>query len=255
MSASLRQEFVSEFKAFYKLDKKKSSSLKQPDDDASIDSNSIIKGGGVGGGDEKENNSNNNSKMMNKIESSSSPTKSIEYFNNPPGRQKLTMETGGKWTMASNRGPNAILSPAAAATAAATSSDDNSSTRNNDNFSISRSIRSNGNRSSRSSQDETLWKEFKHEFAAYYMKKPAIESLDDSYEIEQEQEEEEKDRNRSSESIPCELSFEERYSKMYKLHTGVDVAQQQQVVVGVGNVQEEEEEEEVEGDDPALLLQ
>lgn len=253
MSVSLRQEFVSEFKAFYKLDKKKSS-LKQPDD-ASIDSNPIIKGGGGVGGDEKENNSNTMTNNKMKIESSSSPTKSIEYFNNPPGRQKLTMETGGKWTMASNRGPNAILSPAAVTTAAATtattSSDDNSSsTRNNDNVSISRSIRSNGNKSSKSSsQDETLWKEFKHEFAAYYMKKPAIVlSLDDSYEIEQEQKEE---------SIPRELSFEERYSKMYKLHTqntGVDVAQQQQVA-GVGNVQEEEEEEEVEGDDPALLLQ
>ena len=88
------------------------------------------------------------------------------------------------------------------------------------------------------------------------MKKPAIVlSLDDSYEIEQEQEEKEKG---SSMSIPRELSFEERYSKMYKLHTqniGVDVAQQQQVVVGVGNVVQEEEEEEVEGDDPALLLQ
>lgn len=82
------------------------------------------------------------------------------------------------------------------------------------------------------------------------MKKLAIVSLDDSYEIEQEQQKEE--------SIPRELSFEERYSKMYKLHTqntGVDVAQQQQVVVGVGSVQEEEVEEEVEGDDPALLLQ
>ncbi|KAL7452521.1 hypothetical protein ACHAWC_004247 [Mediolabrus comicus] len=251
MSASLRQEFVSEFKAFYKLDKKKSSSLKQPDD-ASIDSNSIIKGGGGGGGDEKENNSSNTTNKI-KIESSSSPTKSIEYFNNPPGRQKLTMETGGKWTMASNRGPNAILSPAAAT---ATSSDDNSSsTRNNDNVSISRSIRSNGNRSSKSSQDETLWKEFKHEFVAYYMKKPAIVlSLDDSYEIEQQEQEEEKEKDRRSESIPRELSFEERYSKMYKLHTqntGVDVAEQE--VAGVGNVQEEEEE--VEGDDPALLLQ
>jgi hypothetical protein len=253
MSASLRQEFVSEFKAFYKLDKKKSSSLKQPDD-ASIDSNSIIKGGvGVGEGEKENNSTTNNNKM--KIIDSSSPTKSIEYFNNPPGRQKLTMETGGKWTMASNRGPNAILSPAAAtaATAATTSSDDNGSTRNNDNVSISRS---NGNSSSRSSQDETLWKEFKHEFVAYYMKKPAIvSSLDDSYEIEEEQEEE-KEKDRRSESIPRELSFEERYSKMYKLHTqntGVDVAEQQQVVVGVGNVQEEEEE--VEGDDPALLLQ
>ena len=86
------------------------------------------------------------------------------------------------------------------------------------------------------------------------MKKPAIVSLDDSYEIEQEQDQKEK-KDRSK-SIPRELSFEERYSKMYKLHTqntGADVAQQQQVVVGVGNVQEEEEE--VEGDDPALLLQ
>jgi hypothetical protein len=253
MSASLRQEFVSEFKAFYKLDKKKSSSLKQPDD-ASIDANSIIKGGvGVGEDDEKENNSTTTNNKM-KIIDSPSPTKSIEYFNNPPGRQKLTMETGGKWTMASNRGPNAILSPAAVT---ATSSDDNSSSsRNNDNVSISRSIRSNGNNSSRSSQDETLWKEFKHEFVAYYMKKPAIVlSLDDSYEIEQEQEEE-KEKDRRSESIPRELSFEERYSKMYKLHTqntGVDVAEQE--VAGVGNVQEEEEEEEVEGDDPALLLQ
>jgi hypothetical protein len=250
MSASLRQEFVSEFKAFYKLDKKKHSSALQQPDDASIDSNVIIKGGGVGGG-EKENNSTTNNNKMKIIDSSSSPTKSIEYFNNPPGRQKLIMETGGKWTMASNRGPNAILSPAAAT---ATSSDDNSSTRNNDNVSISRSNRSNGNRSSKS-QDETLWKEFKHEFVAYYMKKPAIVlSLDDSYEIEQQEEEKEKDRR--SESIPRELSFEERYSKMYKLHTqntGVDVAEQE--VVGVGNVQEEEEEEEVEGDDPALLLQ
>jgi hypothetical protein len=253
MSVSLRQEFVSEFKAFYKLDKKnKKSSLKQPDD-ASIDSNSIIKGA-VGG--EKENSNSTNNNMMNKIESSSSPTKSIEYFNNPPGRQKLTMETGGRWTMASNRGPNAILSPAAVTTAAqTTSSDDNSSIKNNDNVSI-RSSRSNGNRCSRSSsQDETLWKEFKHEFAAYYMKKPAIVlSLDDSYEIEQEQEEK---KEEEKESIPRELSFEERYSKMYKLHTqntGVDVAQHQQQVVGVGSVQEEEEEE-VEGDDPALLLQ
>jgi hypothetical protein len=253
MSASLRQEFVSEFKAFYKLDKKKSSSLKQPDD-ASIDSNVIIKGGvGVGEGEKENNSTTTNNKM--KIIDSSSPTKSIEYFNNPPGRQKLTMETGGKWTMASNRGPNAILSPAAATavTAATTSSDDNSSSsRNNDNV----SIRSNGNRSSRSSQDETLWKEFKHEFVAYYMKKPAIVlSLEDSYEIEQEQEEE-KEKDRRSESIPRELSFEERYSKMYKLHTqntGVDVAEQE--VAGVGNVQEEQEEEEVEGDDPALLLQ
>lgn len=241
MSVSLQEEFVSEFKAFYKLGKKKPSVKQQ--DDASIGSNPINKVVG-GGGDEKENSSNTANKMN--IESSSSPTKSIEYFNSPPGRQKLAMETGGKWTMASNRGPNAILSPVTAP--AATSSDDNSSSSSNGN----KSIRS--NRSSKSNQDETLWKEFKHEFVAYYMKKPAIISLEDSYEIEQQGKKEKKEEEEKS--IPRELSFEERYSKMYKLHTqnkSVDVAQQE--VVGVGNVAQEEEEEEVEGDDPALLLQ
>ena len=31
-----------------------------------------------------------------------------QYAQNPPGRNNLTMQTGGQWTMASNRGPNAV---------------------------------------------------------------------------------------------------------------------------------------------------
>ncbi|KAL3805715.1 hypothetical protein HJC23_005959 [Cyclotella cryptica] len=34
----------------------------------------------------------------------------VQYSSNPPGRNNLATQTGGQWTMASNRGPNAVVS-------------------------------------------------------------------------------------------------------------------------------------------------
>ncbi|KAL3817053.1 hypothetical protein ACHAXA_000103 [Cyclostephanos tholiformis] len=56
-----------------------------------VDPSTIGRGGGVGG-----------------VGGYNPNARPDPYAQNPPGRNNITMQTGGQWTMASNRGPNAI---------------------------------------------------------------------------------------------------------------------------------------------------